>query len=283
MRSLKITLLLFLLVFSSGILSAQKKNSKPWFFIQITDPQFGMYENNKGFGKETQLYLAAVAGVNRLKPDFVVITGDLVNDRLDTMQIREFKRITSKITSGVPVYCVPGNHDIGNIPDSATIASFVQNYGSDRFSFNHKNSLFIGLNSEIIKANINTHEQNQYDWLVNALSKGKKSSHIILFGHYSFFISSFDEPDGYFNIGNDKRMKYLELFASNKVNAIFSGHYHKNAVSRFGDIDIVTTSAVGMPHGDVPSGFRVVKVYPDRIEHHFYGLEELPAAITFNK
>ncbi len=283
MKSFRITFLLLLFVFSSGIGTAQKNNSKPWFFIQITDPQFGMYENNKGFGKETQLYEEAVKGVNRLKPDFVVITGDLVNDRLDTMQIKEFKRITTNINPDIPVYLVPGNHDIGNVPDSSSIAAFIHTYGYDRFSFIHKNSLFIGLNSGIIKSNNTDAEQKQYHWLENSLSINKKSSHIILFGHYSFFINSYDEPDGYFNIEKDKRMKYLELFATKKVNAVFSGHYHKNAVSKFGDIDVVTTSAVGMPHGDAPSGFMVVKVYPDRIEHQFYGLKELPGSITLDK
>jgi len=76
MKSNRIILALLLLVFSSGILTAQKKHAKPYFFIQITDPQFGMFESNKGFQKETELYEKAVKEINGLKPDFVVITGD---------------------------------------------------------------------------------------------------------------------------------------------------------------------------------------------------------------
>lgn len=283
MKSSKIILFFLLLVFSSGILIAKGKNPKPYFFIQITDPQFGMFENNKGFEKETELYEKAVKEINRLKPDFLVITGDLVNNQKDTLQIREFKRITSKIDPKIPVYFTPGNHDIGNVPDSASIAAFINNYGYDQFSFKHKNSLFIGINTSIIKNNLPQLERRQYDWLVKALSKGKKASHIILFCHYPFFINSYDEPESYSNIGSESRRKYLTLFATNKANAIFSGHLHNNATSRYGNIEMVTTSTVGKPLGSAPSGFRIVKVYRDRIEHVYYGINEIPDSITFDQ
>lgn len=283
MKSSKIILFFLLLVFSFEILNARGKNPKPYFFIQITDPQFGMFENNKGFEKETKLYEKAVKEINRLKPDFVVITGDLVNNQKDTVQIREFKRITSKIDSKVPVYFTPGNHDIGNVPDSISIAAFVNNYGYDQFSFKHKNSLFIGINSGIIKNNLPTLEQKQYDWLLKTLAKGKKASHIMLFCHYPFFINSYDEPEGYSNIGVESRKKYLTLFATNKVGAIFSGHLHNNATSKYGNIQMVTTSTIGKPLGSAPSGLQIVKVYPDRIEHVYYGLNELPDSIKFNQ
>ena len=51
----------------------------PFFFIQLTDPQLGMFTDNKDFVQETANFEFAVAAVNRLKPAFVVITGDLVN------------------------------------------------------------------------------------------------------------------------------------------------------------------------------------------------------------
>jgi hypothetical protein len=38
----------------------------------------------------------------------------------------------------------------------------------------------------------------------------------------------------------------------------------------------VTTSAVGYPLGDDPSRLRIVKVFGDRIEHHYYGMDEIP-------
>lgn len=266
---------------TSLLLSKSVKNH-PYFFIQITDPQFGMFENNNGFEKETVLYENAVVKINRLKPDFVVITGDFVHNLKDMSQIAEFKRITGKIDSNIPVYLTPGNHDIGEVPDYVSINSYIKNYGYDKFSFKHKNSQFIGFNSCIIKANTPDFEQRQYDWLKKMLAKSRKSKHIILFCHYPFFIKSFDEPETYSNIGKRNREKYLTLFEANKVNIIFSGHLHNNAYAKFDEVELVTTSALGKPLGDASSGLRIVKVFSDRIEHKYYELDEIPESITFD-
>jgi len=122
MVSKKLLYILTLLFFIAGTSFAQKKSpNEPWFFIQITDPQFGIFENNNGFEKETILYEKAVAKINNLHPDFVVITGDFVHDQNSIAQIEEFKRITAKIDPKIPVYYTPGNHDLGQNPDEQTI------------------------------------------------------------------------------------------------------------------------------------------------------------------
>ena len=115
----------FLLLLPAFLLAQDKGNGQPWFFIQITDPQFGMFESNNGFEKETALYEKAVSEINGLKPDFVVITGDLVNDPKSQAQIAEFKRITAQINSDIPVYLTPGNHDVGQEPDKQSIDSYI--------------------------------------------------------------------------------------------------------------------------------------------------------------
>jgi Predicted phosphohydrolases len=51
-----------------------------------------------------------VSHINKLHPDFVVITGDFVHDRNNIAQIEEFKRITSTINREIPVYLVPGKY-----------------------------------------------------------------------------------------------------------------------------------------------------------------------------
>jgi hypothetical protein len=47
-------------------------------------------------------------------------------------------------------------------------------------------------------------------------------------------------------------------------------------------MEMVTTSAVGKPLAKAPSGIRIVKVYSDRIESVYYGLDEIPETITFD-
>jgi len=270
-----------LLLMVAGTGKAQKKNStSPFFFIQLTDPQFGFIESNEGFSKETELYEKAVSEVNRLHPDFVVITGDMVHNKDIRAQVDECKRITAKINSDIPVYYSPGNHDIGLKPEQKDIDLFISDYGTDRFSLKHKKCLFVGLNSVVIKSNTAVIEKKQFEWLKKELSKGKRSRHKILFTHYPFFIKAFDEPETYSNIAPDLRKRYLELFKENSVDAVFAGHLHNNASSNYGTMKMITTSAVGKPLAKAPSGLRIVIVYPDRIEHNYYSLDEIPEAVN---
>src|SRR5262245_9461807 len=66
-------------------------------FIQFSDTQFGFSNNDLDFIQDTANAEFAVATVNRLKPAFVVVTGDLVNKPSDPAQIAEYKRIMAKV------------------------------------------------------------------------------------------------------------------------------------------------------------------------------------------
>ncbi len=264
-------------------ISGEKVGSKakPYSLIILTDPQFGMFDSNTGFDKETVLYEKAVDKINKLNPDFVVITGDFVNDQNSVTQIKEFKRITAKIKPAIKVYYSPGNHDIGQVPSPESLEKYRKNYGSDRFSFKHKGSAFIGFNTGLIKAKLEKAEQEQYNWLSVKLRKSRNSQHILLFTHYPFFNKTVDESTAYSNIDKEYREKYLNLFRDNHVAAVFSGHHHNNGYTTYGNVKLITTSALGKPLGEAPSGFRIVKVYHKKIEHDFFGLDEMPEKIEF--
>lgn len=273
------SIILILILLVGKVFPQNKQDSSPWFFIQLTDPQFGMFESNVDFKKETILYEMAMAKINNLKPDFVVITGDFVHNQNSVSQINEFKRITAKINPSIQVYYSPGNHDIGLIPDKKSLRNYKKNYGSDKFSFEHKGSSFIGFNSGLIKAKLEKPEQKQFIWLTKKLQKSQNLQHIILFCHYPFFNKTIDEPTAYSNIDKEYREIYLNLFNDNNVDVVFSGHYHNNSLSSYGNVRLVTTSSLGKPLGKAPSGFRIVKVYSDKIEHEFFGLDALPEKV----
>lgn len=270
-----------ILIFLTLVINSIYGQDNPFFFIQLTDTQFGMYDS-KNIEKETELYEKAVEHINRLKPDFVVITGDLVNKPDSEEQLTEFKRITKLISSEIPVYVLPGNHDVKNKPDRESIKYYLDTYNYQWFSFEHNSSQFIGLNTSIIKSHYKKYERKQFKFLEKSLKKAKDADHIVVFTHYPFFNDEFDEAEGYSNIDPDTRLKYLDLFSASSVDAIFSGHLHENRENEYKGMQVITTGPVGKPLGDDPSGFRVVKVFPDKIESEYYGLEEVPDAITFN-
>lgn len=273
-----VTILLISIFLLSACHSSRNSNSeKPYFFIQVSDPQLGFYPDS--LQKEIDLYERAVREINRLKPDFVVITGDLVHNERDSQQLAEFKRITSGIHKRIPVYLTPGNHDVRNIPTKEDINFYKSLYGYDRFAFDHKKSKFIGINSNIIKAKTPDLEVEQYAWLEKELENNSDYDHTILFSHHPFFISKYDEPDQYFNINTETRKKYLALFKKYNVRAIFAGHYHRNGYGKFGDMEMVTTSAIGEPLGKDPSGFRIIRVFKDRIDHRYYSIDSIPGNV----
>ena len=94
----------------------------------MTDPQFGMFAGfsgmsesrilelrqsmgfkihrapkTTGFADETALYEKAIAAANRLNPAFVVVSGDMVQDKDDASQLAELRRITGHLNPHFPV------------------------------------------------------------------------------------------------------------------------------------------------------------------------------------
>jgi serine/threonine-protein phosphatase CPPED1 len=260
--------------------------AEPFFFIQLTDPQFGMFADNTNFVQETANFEFAIATVNRLHPAFVVITGDLVNRTGDAAQIAEYKRILAKVDRDIPVYNVAGNHDVGNVPTVKSIAAYTNQFGPDHYAFRCKNLVGLVLDSNLIQAptNVVALATEQEQWLKAELEAAKKegAKHIAVFQHHPWFLKSLDEPDQYFNLPREARVNYLALFHGFGVSDVFCGHYHRNVVARDGDLEIVTTGATGKPLGGDKSGIQVVIVRDDGMQHHYYSFGEIPTRIDLS-
>jgi len=258
----------------------------PFFFIQLSDPQFGMFTTNRDFAQETANFEFAVATINRLRPAFVVITGDLVNQPGDAAQIAEFQRIVRRVDSTIPVYNVVGNHDVENAPTPAALGVYTNHFGPDHYSFRHGNFVGIVLNSVVIHSPQQATNQlaAQERWLRAELARARQSraQPIVIFAHHPWFLKAADEPDEYFNIPRARRAAYLGLFQEFGVKHLFSGHYHRNALARAGDLEAVTTGPVGKPLGGGKSGLRIVIVRGDQVEHRFYDFGELPDRIDLS-
>jgi 3',5'-cyclic AMP phosphodiesterase CpdA len=252
----------------------------PFVFIQLSDPQFGMYTNNADFAQETANFEFAIATVNRLRPAFVIITGDLVNKAGDQAQVAEYRRITAKLDPSIAIYNVAGNHDVENVPTPASLAAYAKIFGPDRYTFRASGFLGVVLNSSLIHspAEAPTQLADQERWLRTELERARRDSvrHIVIFMHHPWFLASATEPDQYFNIPSTRRATYLALFREFGVRLLVSGHYHRNALARDGSIEMVTTGPVGRPMGTDKSGLRVFTVTDTSITHRYYELGELP-------
>lgn len=279
MRKKIISVVCFLLaVFVSHGIAA---DSAPFFFLQLSDPQFGFMDNNKSISAETEAMNKAVTAINQLKPPFVVITGDFVNNSKSKEQIAAYKLMIAQIDSSVKVYMIPGNHDIGKVSRSS-IDNYKKNYGETHFSFRYGDCAFIGIDSNIIKEEDKEREEVQFKWLEQELQKTKDARFKFVFTHCSVFLKRMDEPVNYSNFSLPMREKYVRLFQKYGVNAIFAGHLHNNAYGKVGNMEMITIGPVGKVLGTGYQGMNLVKVYPDRFISEFIALNQFPKEVVMS-
>jgi 3',5'-cyclic AMP phosphodiesterase CpdA len=256
--------------------------AQPFFFIQMSDPQFGMQTDNRDFAQETASFEFAIATANRLKPAFVVITGDLVNKAGDSAQIAEYKRIAAKLDPAIKLYSVPGNHDVGNEPTPESLAAYRKNIGPDYYTFRCGELLGVVLNASLIQHPDKAQQEyeKQLSWLREQLDRAKRDGvRVVVFQHQSWFLRSPDEADEYFNIPVERRKLYLSLFHEHGVRYVFAGHYHRNSDGRDGDLEMITTGPAGKPLEEARSGMRIVIVSDQSIRHSYYDFGLLPNRI----
>ena len=263
-------------------------STAPFFFIQLSDPQFGLFEARgaapgDGSFPETALYEKAIAAANRLRPVFVVVTGDLVQDPNSNEQHAELMRITGRLGSNVPIRFATGNCDVGNTPTAETLGVYRKKFGDDTYSFDAGGSHFVVLNSSVCLDPSEVPEE--WDSLVEFLrgdldAHSPDSGHTIVFMHHPLFGEAPDEPDdGVKFIPRERRRVILDLLRKHETSGGFAGHWHQNNYATDGNMLMVTSGPVGFPLGDDPSGLRIVKLYDDRVEHEYFGMDDIPISV----
>ena len=277
----------------------------PFNFIQMSDPQFGMYASVSsyseeeveerrqrgilmrkasepiiGFADETRLYTRAIDKANSLKPDFVVVCGDMIHHTGDDAEIAELFRITDMLDESIPIHWVSGNHDVGESPTSESIALYRQKFGADNYSFDHADCHFTVINSSVASDPSNV--PNEWDRIVQflgddlAAARRAGAQHLVLLVHHPLFNERADEGEGYFTIPLERRDVIMGILRDNEASAVFAGHMHRNNYANDGKLLMITTGAVGYPLGSDPSGVRLVTVDESAITHRYYPLAEPP-------
>lgn len=73
--------------------------------VHISDIHSGSFNNPEAVRR-------GVEKINKQKPDLILFTGDLVNDR--AMEMKEYVEVFSKLQAPMGVYSILGNHDYGD-------------------------------------------------------------------------------------------------------------------------------------------------------------------------
>lgn len=202
-------------------------------FVQLADPQFGMFAHFSGISdqeildfkarnchvrksplisgceNEKRLFGKAIDASNRIQPDFVVVCGDMTNNAADPVQIGLVKSGASKLSPNIPIHWVPGNHDVAvdnKVPTQEYIDKYRQNYGNDYYAFDLKGVKFLVINSVVLDRpdNVNDELKSQLSFIDETLTDAERHSvPVIVFTHHPLFLSAPDEPvDEYPNGGS---------------------------------------------------------------------------------
>jgi len=283
------------------------KLERPYFFIQMADPQIGCNTAEAGGASEADLLATALQHANRLGPAFVLMSGDMINIPAEgndpgphaEPQADEFLRITEKLNPAIPMYLLPGNHDVLDAPTHESLLWYRRKFGPDWYKFTCGNCLYVVLNSCILYDDRYCADDaaKQLQWLPRTLQEATAAqyTHTFICMHHSLYLEDPDEEDDYFVLPRQARSTLLELFHAHGIRAVFSGHYHRNAfaVEALGppprglapcgaDMELVPTRALALALGQDPPGIRIVKVFDGHIEHDYYGLDAVPDSIILS-
>lgn len=266
-----------------------------YFFVQFADPQLGFFdiekpEAERRWQREIDLCKKLVDKVNAMQPApaFVVCCGDMVDAFPGTMhyeaQASDFIDVFSGIRSDIPRVCCAGNHDTNNTPTPESLAQYRNRFGNETLAFHVGGVRYLCANSQLVKDPSGAPDDGEAHerWLNFELdlTHSMQPTHSVLFMHYPIFLKTVDEADDYFNFKKEARKPFLDRLCDSGVSKVFCGHYHRNTLGWYNDLEMVTTSALGRPLGDDPSGIRLVGVGRDGIGHRYYAIDDVPTRIN---
>lgn len=261
---------------------------RPFRFVQMADTQLGMEAGflgagNSGWDLERQLAERAARAINRLRPAFAIVCGDLVNEfppeerrsspadvNLREQQEKDFKAAMSLIDPDIPLLCLCGNHDVGNRPNAQTIERYVSSLGDDYFTFWCHGVKCLVVNSQLWKDDADAKEAREAmdKWLDAELAaaepptadvegagaeagaddstsrRRRRRRRLMVFSHIPPFIFDPEERDGYFNLDRDMRLPLLSRLSKAGCCSWFCGHYHRNAGGVYRDPDPAVESSL---------------------------------------
>lgn len=210
---------------SSAALLKSVEGPKPWTDKPVlNDPQrfqIAIMTDRTG-GHRPGVWMDAVRKLNRLRPEFVVSVGDLIEGYTgDRAQVeREWNQFTQFVDKlDMRFFFVAGNHDLTN-PMMHEV--WREKFGPEWYSFDYKQVHFVCLNSEDPVEHLG---EEQLAWLEKDLAKHTDARWTLVFVHKPLW--AYDERDT--RAGNPPRSnwKQVEQMLVDRPHTVFAGHVHR--------------------------------------------------------
>lgn len=283
----------------SDVQSPDVLSEDSFSFVFMTDIHLQPEKNApQGFEK-------AIIKAKELKPDFVIMGGDMIMDALGTSYERadsQYVMYKEAITAfDVPVYNTLGNHELYGIYKSSNAdttdkmynTGMFENYlGEPYYSFDHKGWHFVILNS--VKATDERRytgyiDEEQQEWLEAHLQTIDANTPIVVSVHIPFITSLSQINKGSLTpnseglvITNSKEV--LDLFKNHNLRLVLQGHLHYlEDINVYNQTHFITGGAVSGgwwkgAHNGVEEGFLLLHVAGNDFtwEYIDYGWEVQP-------
>ncbi len=304
-RTLRLMLFLFTAIAAATLVGCSKPEltivhiSDMHYFSQplIENEDFMWKVTMESDGKDTaQSALIAQAFVDdmlKLKPDAVVITGDLTLNGEETSH-EELRDLLGKLKNiGIGVYVMTGNHDVNMTAYRYTSDGVeeVPSFGSQQFEdhwwdFGYgdalsqdrwSNSYIAELNEKtwLLSVDSNTGSKgtirkSTLDWIDENLAKAKQEGiRVISATHQNLFVHNENFVWGY-QLNNAAAL--IELYEKYDVEVNLSGHLHvQTIVESNGIADIAVSSLV-----DTPLQYGVLTVSGDKLSYRTQEISNAP-------
>lgn len=236
-----LTLLCILIISASCTL----KSSKPARRLQEYPLRFAVLGDRTG-GHQPGIFPQIVTETGRMKPDFVLTVGDMIEGYgNDTLRIKqeweEYKSLLEPLT--MPVYFTSGNHDIW---DSTSLGLYRRYIGEPYHSFSTKGIHFICLDNSRY-ATVDSFPEEQMEWLIDDLERNKDALYKFVFIHIPYWIKT---------IARGKPDTLHSIFLRYRVDAVFTGHYHDYFSGTFDDIVYTSLGSSGGQTSPGPTGLK---------------------------
>lgn len=285
--------------------------SSSWRFVHITDTHVGSPKSYRYQPKFYDQWETAKRQIQGLRPDLVLVGGDITRDGTD----HDYEYESSKAgldSLGIPWHIVPGNMDVGNKvahrqgnsgkPDRMAdkdmsmtrdrLEVWQSYFGPLNWTFLHKGVRFTGFLASITDSGFP--EEDELWNFLEELPEEETTRHHVVMTHFPLFVEEAQESTAdmtadpysyvtwYFQINRAPRMRILEHLERTGVETLLSGHIHNRRIDRYRNMTFYKGPATAFsqfherwPNGDPTLGFQCFEVSEKGIEYRFIPLEEV--------
>ena len=278
-----------------------------WTFICVSDIHVGTPRSFRYQPGWRDNWVTARAQIAAIKPDFLLIAGDMTRDGCThRFELEQIKADLDALP--FPYHTIPGNHDagdkmpVGSSPESnklwATrvqpdyLALYRSVFGDSQWSFEHRGVRFSAFNALLAGSEL-PEEEAMWTWMVSQAKQPRAERQIWLM-HPAMFVNTLDEPNfdpgdhlSYFNVDQPHRQRMMQTFRDTHAELVISGHLHarKQVVAEGITFQYAPSTAFRgrdiWPDGDTSLGFLRCDVDDEKITISFIPLDQTSDAAGY--